>query len=93
MSHSPASSLSAKVCVHKHYVYIVSNLICQFCNVQFVIGFVLTLYLYITFVAEDNCEFDAKPVTLHLKINIVLPDCMKWEDLSTILGEMCRKPV
>lgn len=70
-----------------------SNLICQFRSVQYVIGIVLTLYLYIKFVAEDNCKFVAQHVTLQLKINIVLPDCMKCEDLSAILGKMCRKPV
>lgn len=62
-----------------------SNLICQFCSVQYVIGFVLTLYLYIKFVAEDNCKSVVQHVTLQLKINIVLPDyemggsvCHSW---------------
>ena len=76
------------VCV---YTYTLSNLICQFCSVNYVIGIVLTLYLCITSVAEDNCKFVAQHVTM--KINIVLPDCRKGEDLSAILGEMCRKSV
>lgn len=70
-----------------------SHLICQFFSVQYIMGIVLTLYLCIKIVAEDNCKFVAQHVTLQLKINIVLPDCMKWEDLSAILGELCRNPV
>lgn len=35
-----------------------------------------SVYLSIKFVAKDDCEFVGHRVTLHLRINIVLPDCM-----------------
>lgn len=76
---------SVTVYVHKHYVYI--------CKIRF--GSVLFQpllkqfhFLCITFVAEDNCKLVAQNVTLKLKINIVLLDCMKWEDVSGSFSKM-----
>lgn len=66
---------SATINVHKHYVYNLRHLICQFCSVRYIQEIV---YLCIKSVSEDNCNFVAHHVTTQLKINIVLPDCMKW---------------
>lgn len=49
-----------------------------------------SLYLCIKFVAQDNCEFVAQHVTLQLKINIVLPDCMKCGGVGVCLQLLVR---
>lgn len=41
--------------------------------------------------AEDNCKLVAQNVRLKLKINIVLLDCMKWEDVSGSFSKMSKQ--